>query len=874
MAARQIPLAGSERVAASAIERVFERKVRLGKWALLFEQLWPRAWLVLGLAGLFIGASLAGLWPRLPELPHMIVLGLFALAFAAALVALARVRWPSRDEAIRRIEAISGISHRPASSYEDTLTLGAGDARTEVLWRVHRQRLAALLQKLRVGHPSPRADRYDPFALRALLLLGVVVLLVVVGDSASDRLRSAFRFGALAKGAEARIDAWVTPPAYTSRPPIMLADGAHGLARPQEKPAAPYEIPDRSQLVVRGTGAAIGALSLEVRTADGAVERLEAPATANATDVSELKLEVRKSGTVTVHAGGIQLLSWPFQVIPDHPPKIAITKEPEKSPRGALKLFFKVEDDYGVVSAESRIKRMRPKEDKTATAWARAGTKKGARPPHERPPSLALRLPRAYPKQAEGQSFHEIGDHPWAGMKVELSLVAKDLAGQSGRSAPIELVLPERRFSKPLARAVVEQRRRLAEDPRDRPQVARAIAALTLEPEEFIDDLQVFLGLRSAYWRLQHDATRAGRNSVIAQLWNIALRIEDGNLTDAERALRAAQERLQKALEQGASDEEIQKLMQELRQALAQFLEQLSKQAQNQQPMQGLDRNSQMLSQQDLEQMLRNLENMARSGNRDMAQQMLSQLRDLLDRLQSGRMADQGQNQRFGQMMDEFGNIIGRQQQLLDDTFGQQRGQQGQQGQQGQRGQRGQQGQQGQQGQRGQRGQQGQQGQQGDGEGDQAGALGDRQRQLRDMLGRLQRGMREFGLQAPGQLDGAGEAMERAERALRNGDLDGATQEEARALEQLRQGARELAQQMLRQMPSRFGLNDPNSELDPMGRPPQRTDGPDPGVGVKVPDQIDVQRAREILEELRRRLGEPTRPPLELEYLERLLKRF
>jgi hypothetical protein len=83
-----------------------------------------------------------------------------------------------------------------------------------------------------------------------------------------------------------------------------------------------------------------------------------------------------------------------------------------------------------------------------------------------------------------------------------------------------------------------------------------------------------------------------------------------------------------------------------------------------------------------------------------------------------------------------------------------------------------------------------------------------------------------------------------------------------------------MAQQMLRQMPSRFGLNDPNSELDPMGRPPQRTDGPDPGVGVKVPDQIDVQRAREILEELRRRLGEPTRPPLELEYLERLLKRF
>jgi hypothetical protein len=242
---------------------------------------------------------------------------------------------------------------------------------------------------------------------------------------------------------------------------------------------------------------------------------------------------------------------------------------------------------------------------------------------------------------------------------------------------------------------------------------------------------------------------------------------------------------------------------------------------------------------------------MARSGDRETAQQMLSQLRDLLDRLQSGRMADQGQNQRFGQMMDEFGDIIGREQQLLDDTFGQQRKQDGQRGQKGQKGQ-------------------------GEGEnGDQqGGGLGDRQRELRDRLGRLQRGMRDLGMQSPGQLNGAEESMDRAERALRNGDLNGATDQETRALEQLRQGARELAQQMLRQMPSRYGQNDSRGELDPMGRPPQRTDGPDPGTGVRVPDQIDIQRAREILEELRRRLGETTRPPVELDYLERLLKRF
>src|SRR5262249_29578663 len=230
----------------------------------LLESLWPRAWLILALAGLFISLSLAGLWPLLPELPHKIVLAAFGLLLAAALIGVLRVRGPTREQAMRRLEARSGIKHRPAPSYEDRLPLGAEDARTAALWRMHRQRLAVLLQRLRVGFPAPRTDRYDPFALRALLLLGVCLLLVVVGDGASDRLRSAFRFGPLARGAGARLDAWIPPPAYTGRPPIMLADGAQGhgqlKAMPGREEAAngrsgPIEVPDRSQLIVRASGA-------------------------------------------------------------------------------------------------------------------------------------------------------------------------------------------------------------------------------------------------------------------------------------------------------------------------------------------------------------------------------------------------------------------------------------------------------------------------------------------------------------------------------------------------------------------------------------------------------------------------------------------
>jgi hypothetical protein len=67
-----------------------------------------------------------------------------------------------------------------------------------------------------------------------------------------------------------------------------------------------------------------------------------------------------------------------------------------------------------------------------------------------------------------------------------------------------------------------------------------------------------------------------------------------------------------------------------------------------------------------------------------------------------------------------------------------------------------------------------------------------------------------------------------------------------------------------------MGQGRPNGQRDPLGRP-QRTEGPDLGQDVKVPDEIDVERARRILGAIRERLGERFRPRYELDYLERLL---
>ncbi|MCV0368242.1 MAG: TIGR02302 family protein [Filomicrobium sp.] len=857
---------------------MLERKIRRSRWALFFERLWPRLWMIAAVVAVFIIASLLGLWPLLGSTAHLIVLALSAVALVAAIGWAVRTPWPTRDAAIRRLDLESTVPHRPATSYEDTLTAGETNATTLAIWQAHRKRLANALEKLRVAPPHPDTPRQDPWALRILLLFGVVAATALVGSEFSDRLQSAFRFRSEASVLQARVDAWITPPAYTSKPPIMLADGGKS---PQQQADANrpglLEIPDNSQLIVRASGVDLGAISLEIQSEDEQpilvkADNVEAPGRTIA-NVVELRHELTQPARVRLLIDGSETAAWTFAVIADQPPEIALTEEPKATPRGSMKLAYKISDDYGVASARAKVVRAPQSEEDPATAWARPETLTGPRLPLQRPPELDLRLPRANAKEGEAITHLELGSHPWAGLRVIMTLQATDVAGQLGEAKPIEMVLPQRIFRNPLARAVIEQRRKLVEDSRHRVSVERALSALTLEPEGFIDDVQVYLGLRTAYYRLKRDDTRPGLDSVIDQLWDVALRIEDGDLSDAERRLREAQDKLSQALQDGSSDEEIQQAMQELRQALNEYLQQLQKDAQNNPTQQGTDQQNQMLTQQDLERMMKQIEEMAKSGSRDQAQQMLSELRDLLDRLQSGQNSQaQGEaNKQMMEMMSELGDIVGQQQRLMDDTFGEQRreGENGQRGQQGQMGQGGRQ-----QGQRrGPQGEQGQMGQGQPGKQGQPGQLGDRQTELRNRLSQLQRDMQERGMGGtPNQFDSAREAMEAAEESLKNGDYAGATQEQARALDQMRQGAQEMARQMMQNMPQRYGQNG-DAPRDPLGRP-QRSQGPDQGTSVKVPDEIDMQRARQILEELRRRLGEAQRPPSELDYIERLLQRF
>ncbi len=495
---------------------------------------------------------------------------------------------------------------------------------------------------------------------------------------------------------------------------------------------------------------------------------------------------------------------------------------------------------------------------------------------------LEAPLPGLHLKEAQATSYHDLSPHPWAGLPVEIRLVDTDALGQTGESEPVRMKLPERVFEHPIARAIIDQRKELVTDPGSRLAVADTLSDLRERPRLYRDDTVAFLALRFAEQRLRVNDDAKSVTEVQQLLWDTALRIEDGRLSLAQRELRRLQQELQDALAKNAPDEEIERLMKELQQALDRYLQALAENmARNPDQFKQPIDPSKIISSRDLQRMLDRARDLARNGAREQSRELLSQLQNLLENLRlarPGQMPQQGSSE-AQKMMRGMRELMQRQQQLLDRSFRaqQQQSQQGQQGQQGRMGQRGQQ-----QGQ-----QQGGQQQGGDHQdpGAQMGDAAGQQEGLRRMLGEMMRRLGDGLGDIPEPLGRAERAMRDATEALQRRQPGEAIGPQTEALDQLQQAARDFADQMQRRMQGQWG--DPGDdqvgatdgqprdrvERDPLGRPLSNNGTYDQG-DVKIPDQNTLQKAREILDELRRRAGERFRPEIELDYIDRLLKRF
>lgn len=800
----------------------------------LWERLWPRLWLPVTVLAAFVAVALFDVLPDLSGGVHVAILAGFGLALLGSVwFAWRGFRGPTGSDAKRRLERESGLDHRPLTAIEDKLALGGGDPYAEALWRAHWERVRSKVRDLRVGAPRPRVAARDPLAVRGLVLILLVFAGIVSWGDEDTRLMRAFMPSfAPTTSEKVTVEAWLTPPEYTGIAPRVITPETAGDS---------IDVPDGTRIMIqlhggRGTPRVEnGKQTLAMTALDGGTYQAE--------------LLLKFSERLKVRLRGRNVVDWRIKIIPDRRPEIAWLKPPSASSTAGMRLEYEAKDDYRLAKIRAFV--------------ARRGDAE----------VIELPLPVTGSKLAKANSIQDLTSHRWAGLDVAIVLEAEDDSGQRGTSQVLNLRLPERQFSHPVAREIIKWRKELTENGPDYETVHKTIMAMNAlagEPDSFGGDAIVLLALRTIMGRLitgsDHDGRSDGQitfdteqaiKQVQPLMWATALRLEEGGLASAEREVRDLQRQLMELLQKkDVPDKDIQKLLDQFQQALRDWQKELEKDM-KQNPDKYANRTPpQQSNPQDMQNLLDRLRDAINNGDKQALERMLSQLRQMMEnmRAQRGQGERMDPNHPMMKNMRELGDIIRRQQELMDETF--KRQQQQREGKPGDQ----------------QRDQEMEREQ-----GQLQKRLGDLMKQLDEMLGGEGNIPKNFG-NAEREMDRAGRAL----RGRRPGDAVGP---QGRALDELRRGAQDAMRQLGRQFGLQFGPGQPGQmppgdqrnlwgpDRDPLGRQTNGL-GPLDTQDVKVPTEAERKRVRDILDELRRRASEAGRPTFELDYLERLLRRF
>jgi uncharacterized protein (TIGR02302 family) len=826
------------------------RRTLAGLWAeRAARAFWPLATAAMALGALLLSGVLA-IWPD--RLGQGLLALLMLLGLAALVQGIRSFRAPSRAEALARLDAT--LPGAPITALTDTQAIGVDDPASAAVWTAHRTREAARIEGLRAPSPNPGLPRRDPFALRLVAATALAVALVFGAGTERGDLAALIPGSAEAALSQASWEGWIEPPSYTGKPTLYLAD----------QPPGRLEVPTGARVTLRLYGK-LGAIEISETYSD---EQPDGPAATRL-------FKIDGDGLLRIGSE-----SWEIVAIPDAAPRIQASGDLTRTLDGEMRLPFTARDDYGVSAGHARIALDLPRVDR----------RHGLAPLPEARNPITVDLPMPYRgdrSEIEELLVDNLAEHPWAELPVTVTLSATDAAGQTGQSAPVEIVLPGRRFLHPLARAIVEQRRDVLWTIGNAPRAARVLRAVSNRPEGLFSKDAQYLQLRAAVRELESDnLTAEARDETAAALWQIAVEIEDGSLADALERLRRARERLSEAMRQGATPEELAELMQDYRDAMRDYMRELAQrdpESRTDEPDQG---ERMEMTQQDLQELMDRIEELMEQGRMEEAQELLDMLQQMMENMQMTEGASGQQGQSPGeQAMEGLAETLRDQRGLSDEAFRDLQEQMNPGGQAGESGEN--------------TGRDGGAGRGRDHSGDggepsepggepgegSAQSLSERQRALEDELARQRGNLPGAGTPegeaAREALDRAGRAMDEAADALEQDDIPGALDRQAEAMEALREGMRNLEEGMRRE--AQAGQDGQQGRLagdpsgtdrsDPLGRRPggagaSATDGP-------LEDREDVyRRAQELMEELRRRAGEAERPEIEREYLRRLLDLF
>jgi uncharacterized protein (TIGR02302 family) len=797
-------------------------------------------WAPLGILALSAAIVAMDVLPRLNPWLHAGIITALAIAFAAALRrGFTKNTRPTRPIILRRLERDSGIAHRPYDAIEDR---AAGLDRASPLWKAHQDWAAQALQRIRPSWPRSRGLAA---CLSALLLIGAIA---IGCDDFPDRLDAALSPGVLGATPASAIgfEAWITPPDYTGLPPIVLARG--------DKSGDTIEVPLGSTIEAHVTG---GSARPHI-VIDGKRQKFAAIDQTS----YQLSLALNGGSAISITQGWRTLGKWQVSLSEIVGPVVEWVKPPAAADHAQVKFEYTAADQYGLASLTATTRLA----DEVRATMLPAGSAL------ENPAAGEFTVPLSdvsgHPKSIKSSTLEDWTSNPWAGFPVTVTLTATGTSGKSATTKPQPLVLPERSFTNPVARAIIAERKKLTLDPvQQRIPVATALAELAGHHELYHDDVTVFLVLRTAAARLWKDDRFTQLRDIQSLLWQAAVRLEDGSSGEASKAIADAAKALREALKNGAPQSQIDRLTQALKQAMNQYLDQLQKDLQQRlargEKIPMLPDMGRMMDRKSLDDMVDRMNGLSQSGNRDAANEALNQIESMMrnlrmaQKMQPGSKAMQAWN-----AMKQLRDLAEKQQQLNDDTFRRSRGETTQ----------------GDEMQSLNNGRSSDPTKRHQNQAENNGAQ--QQQQLQNSLQGLQQQLGKLGAQVPGSLNESQQQMGDAAGKLGHNDFGGALPSQQQALNKLREGLQILTDQMNKNGEGGFALGgdkggqeekEGNAQDDPFGREGGKAQNDQT---VKIPDEDSQQKSRAILEELRKRSGERFRSHDERDYIDRLLKDY
>jgi hypothetical protein len=504
------------------------------------------------------------------------------LAFAAG---FARIRPPAAATIDRRIEAASGLRHRPLADLDDTPE--TEDALALAIWQAHQLRVTASLGGSRAGLIAPQAAPRDPYALRGFLLLLLLTGAVIAGPLAPGRLAAAFALPSWPFAAP-MVTVWITPPAYAQAPPRLLAAGESPVQSLSGSRVAVIVDGARNPPAVLLDGAALtyAALDESSHRADAAINA---------------------SGVLAVGPWWHRLGCWQINVAAPGAPVINLTGL-SISKGNLVSLRWSVSDPYGLASFGARI----------YPAASPGGLTQGV--------ALPANL-------GDGSLSIDLTDTPYAGIPIGLALTAKNVAGMSAAlDRGDRLVLQGLTLTDATALALAGLRQHLALQPADGLNTANGLHQIAIAPPSAITpSADIQLSALAAAMALR----QVGAQDAVDRLLALEKEIEAGPDFAAQQAMAASNRALTAALQRGLNGQPpdaalVQQLLRTMEQALEQHLAAL-------QPTRAGQQGSQTMDMSALDKMARKIAEDEAAGRTQEAAQELRQLEKVLQALQSAK---------------------------------------------------------------------------------------------------------------------------------------------------------------------------------------------------------------------------------------------